>query len=204
VTNVQKALDLLNAVAPAVESLACHQQQCDDDGVMVIVSRQAVDETVNAVNDAVIALSKPALSQPAQAPALPIGPVELKPITMNDIRLHAGEGKLRAQDVLAAANAVLRMRQSNLPQSLRGEPQAPPRSVQGGIPTEAELATAYNFLLEKPSTSYIQRKMGIGYNHACAIMETLENEGAISLPDANGKRVTLSRPHQQVTKEDQS
>lgn len=33
-----------------------------------------------------------------------------KPITMSDIRLVAGEGKLSASDVLAAANAVLRTR----------------------------------------------------------------------------------------------
>ena len=33
-----------------------------------------------------------------------------KPITMSDIRLAAGEGNLSAHDVLAAANAVLRMR----------------------------------------------------------------------------------------------
>ena len=33
-----------------------------------------------------------------------------KPITMNDIRLCAGEGKLSAHAVLDAANAVLRQR----------------------------------------------------------------------------------------------
>lgn len=35
-----------------------------------------------------------------------------KPLTMSDIRLVAGEGKLTAHDVLAAANAVLRRRLS--------------------------------------------------------------------------------------------
>lgn len=44
-------LDRLNAIAPAVENLACHQEQCDFDGVMVKVSRQALDEVLNAVND---------------------------------------------------------------------------------------------------------------------------------------------------------
>ena len=78
------------------------------------------------------------------------------------------------------------------------EPAPAPSSVRGGIPTEAELATAYRYLLEKPSTSYIQRKMGIGYNHAAAIMETLENEGAVTAPDRNGKRTTLPRPNQQT------
>ena len=44
-------LDRLNAIAPAVENLASHQEQCDFDGVMVKVSRQALDEVLNAVND---------------------------------------------------------------------------------------------------------------------------------------------------------
>lgn len=34
----------------------------------------------------------------------------IKPITMQDVRLCAGEGKLRAHDVLNGANAVLHMR----------------------------------------------------------------------------------------------
>lgn len=53
----------LNAIAPAVENLACHQEQCDADGVMVKVSRQAVDEVVNTINQLAIDLS--ASSSPA-------------------------------------------------------------------------------------------------------------------------------------------
>lgn len=44
-------LDTLNAVAPAVENLSVHQEQCDRDGVMVKVSRQALNEVLNAVNE---------------------------------------------------------------------------------------------------------------------------------------------------------
>lgn len=36
-------------------------------------------------------------------------------------------------------------------------------------------------------TSYIQRKMGIGYNHAAALMEHLEAE-FITPPDKHGER----------------
>jgi len=46
--------DALEDIAPAVESLASHQVQCDMDGIMVQVSRQAVDEVVNAINAIVI------------------------------------------------------------------------------------------------------------------------------------------------------
>ncbi len=47
----RRVLDILNVVAPAVENLAGHQEQCDMDGVMVKVSRQALDEVLNAVNE---------------------------------------------------------------------------------------------------------------------------------------------------------
>jgi hypothetical protein len=47
----------LDAIAPAIENLARHQEQCDMDGVMVKVSRQALDEVLNAVNNIAIDLS---------------------------------------------------------------------------------------------------------------------------------------------------
>lgn len=47
-------LDILNSVAPAVENLACNQEQADADGCMVKVSRQAVDEVLAAVNEVAI------------------------------------------------------------------------------------------------------------------------------------------------------
>lgn len=46
----QVVFDILNPVAPAVENLACNQVQCDTDGVMVQVSRQALDEVLEAIN----------------------------------------------------------------------------------------------------------------------------------------------------------
>jgi hypothetical protein len=54
--------DILNPVAPAVENLACHQEQCDTDGCMVKVSRQAMDEVLEAINKLAIAAAQDALS----------------------------------------------------------------------------------------------------------------------------------------------
>lgn len=53
--------DKLNAVAPAVEQLASHQIQADADGVMVKVSRQALDEVLETVNSVAIACAAPKL-----------------------------------------------------------------------------------------------------------------------------------------------
>jgi len=55
------------------------------------------------------------------------------------------------------------------------------------------LAQALRFVLEKPSTSYVQRMLGIGYNHACEIMEHFEAEGVISQRDPFGHRKILSQ-----------
>lgn len=54
--------DILNPVAPAVENLACHQEQCDMDGVMVKVSRQALCEVLEAVNQLATAAAQDALA----------------------------------------------------------------------------------------------------------------------------------------------
>ena len=43
----------------------------------------------------------------------------------------------------------------------------------------------------KASTSYVQRRLGIGYNRAATIIERMELEGVISAPNAAGKREVL-------------
>lgn len=78
-------LDKLNAIAPAVENLACHQEQCDFDGVMVKVSRQALDQVLNAVNDlAVSFVTAPATEQPSEAQ--PSAPDVREAIARADVR----------------------------------------------------------------------------------------------------------------------
>ncbi len=44
---------------------------------------------------------------------------------------------------------------------------------------------------KKPTISYIQRRLGIGYNKAAGFMERMEQEGIVSPPDANNKRHIL-------------
>lgn len=78
-------------------------------------------------------------------------------------------------------------------------------SVEGGIPgaispaaakesKDADLYTqAKEFVIrdKKPTISYIQRRLGIGYNKAASLMERMEEEGIVSAPDANNKRHVL-------------
>jgi S-DNA-T family DNA segregation ATPase FtsK/SpoIIIE len=44
---------------------------------------------------------------------------------------------------------------------------------------------------KKPTISYVQRRLGIGYNKAAGFMERMEREGIVSGPDANNKRHIL-------------
>ena len=44
---------------------------------------------------------------------------------------------------------------------------------------------------KKPTISYLQRRLGIGYNKAATLIERMENEGVVSAPDAGGKRHIL-------------
>ncbi|MCW5690615.1 MAG: hypothetical protein KIT76_18880, partial [Pseudolabrys sp.] len=43
----------------------------------------------------------------------------------------------------------------------------------------------------KASTSYIQRRLQIGYNRAASLMERMENEGIIGQANHAGKREIL-------------
>ena len=44
---------------------------------------------------------------------------------------------------------------------------------------------------KKPTISYIQRRLAIGYNKAATLIERMETDGIISSPDASGKRHIL-------------
>ena len=41
---------------------------------------------------------------------------------------------------------------------------------------------------KKASTSYVQRKLRIGYNRAANLIERMEDEGVVSAQDRNGRR----------------
>jgi S-DNA-T family DNA segregation ATPase FtsK/SpoIIIE len=44
---------------------------------------------------------------------------------------------------------------------------------------------------KKASTSYIQRRLQIGYNRAASLMERMEQEGIVGAPNHAGKREIL-------------
>jgi Ftsk gamma domain len=54
-------------------------------------------------------------------------------------------------------------------------------------------AAAVNFVLrdKKCSTSYIQRRLSVGYNKAASLVERMEQEGVVGSPNHSGKRAIL-------------
>ena len=52
----------------------------------------------------------------------------------------------------------------------------------------AQLVTEHN----NASTTFLQRKLQLGYNHAATIMEALERAGVVSAPNTVGKRTVLA------------
>ena len=54
--------------------------------------------------------------------------------------------------------------------------------------SNAEIKAALAFIREKPSTSYLQRKMHIPYTHAKRLMELFEADGTVSPPNSAGVR----------------
>lgn len=45
--------------------------------------------------------------------------------------------------------------------------------------------------IKKASTSYIQRKLRIGYNRAAILIERMEDEGVVTPPDRVGRREVI-------------
>jgi len=66
-----------------------------------------------------------------------------------------------------------------------------------GMASEAEGADLYQQAVQvvtrdrKASTSYIQRRLQIGYNRAASLMERMEKEGIVGQPNHSGKREIL-------------
>ncbi len=72
------------------------------------------------------------------------------------------------------------------------EPEALPDDEFGGSGDDLYDKAVHIVLTDKKaSTSYIQRRLAIGYNRAATLIERMEQEGVISGPNHAGKREIL-------------
>jgi S-DNA-T family DNA segregation ATPase FtsK/SpoIIIE len=108
------------------------------------------------------------------------------------VRVHGAY--VSDEEVVAFADAL---REEGAPNYVEGITDAPPQSeiAQGGTGTGEEdlydRAVAIVMRDGKASTSYIQRRLSIGYNRAADLIERMEREGLISAANGVGKREIL-------------
>jgi S-DNA-T family DNA segregation ATPase FtsK/SpoIIIE len=93
------------------------------------------------------------------------------------------------------------LRKQGEPVYVQGVTETPPGSETKSISDRADQAgdlydRAVALVLRdrKASTSYIQRRLAIGYNRAADLIERMERDGLISAANAVGKREILSGP----------
>jgi len=72
------------------------------------------------------------------------------------------------------------------------EDEAPRKGGSGGDSGDL-YASAVDIVLKdrKPTTSYLQRRLGIGYNRAASLIERMEQEGIVGAPGRTGRREIL-------------
>lgn len=60
------------------------------------------------------------------------------------------------------------------------------------LDSQYERAVGILVISKRASTSFLQRRLGIGYNAAARLMERAEDEGIVSRPNHVGKREVLA------------
>ena len=82
---------------------------------------------------------------------------------------------------------------------------APAKAAAGEDPDDLfDRAVAIVHRDQKASTSYLQRRLSIGYNRAADLIERMEREGLISVADAVGRRRVLMGQADEQSSEQQA
>jgi len=75
------------------------------------------------------------------------------------------------------------------------EPEEMPDMEASGGDSLYDQAVAIVTRDGRASTSYVQRRLSIGYNRAARLIEQMEEQGVISPPNHAGKREILAGKH---------
>jgi S-DNA-T family DNA segregation ATPase FtsK/SpoIIIE len=85
-------------------------------------------------------------------------------------------------------------------QPIPGLPGEDEGGIGGGVPEDAEQDALYDEAVRivtrerKPSISYVQRRLKIGYNRAARLIEAMETAGLVGPLQSNGAREVLAPP----------
>lgn len=119
-------------------------------------------------------------------------PVRIHGAFIDDNELTRIGDFLRSQGAPEYVDGVTDEAGEGVAADMAGIPGAIPGG--GGADKEADLYERAKECVirdKKPTISYIQRRLQIGYNKAAGFMERMEQDGIVSAPDANNKRHIL-------------
>ena len=117
-----------------------------------------------------------------------------------------GQSPQRVQGCMVEESEVLRvvdeLKSKGAPEYIEGVTDSDEGSASGGgqgfgLQKSGEIDPLYDQAVsivveeKRASTSYVQRRLGIGYNRAANLLERMEADGIVSKPNAAGKREIL-------------
>lgn len=122
---------------------------------------------------------------------------------MNDFRIRPWEGGaklgieiwgtenvMQVADAVKLAHAIL-AEAGDLGANVRPEPTAPRQLSLEEIEVAYLEAVALVRSTGKASTSFVQRRLSIGYNTAARMVDRMEAEGVVTRPDRDGRRSVI-------------
>jgi DNA segregation ATPase FtsK/SpoIIIE, S-DNA-T family len=124
-------------------------------------------------------------------------PVRVHGAFVSDAEVHRVVGSLKSANGPTYINEIL----SGPTGAIPGLPGEDGEDEEGGDPEQDALYDeAVKIVVEsrKPSISYVQRRLKIGYNRAARMLESMENAGLVSPLQSNGSReVLVPNPNQE-------
>ena len=115
---------------------------------------------------------------------------------VSDDEVEAVVSALRAQGEAVHVEALVRQLEASSGEAF-GTPSSPTRATAADDLFERAVALVHRD--GKASTSYIQRRLGIGYNRAAGLIERMEAEGLVSPADAAGRRRVLTHAENEAS-----
>ena len=119
----------------------------------------------------------------------------------NTIRIHGAF--VSEKEIENVVNFIKNQAKPNYVKNITVTPQAPDTRAMSAIDraalkesqNEDLYSQAVEIILrsERPSISFLQRQLGIGYNKSANLIEKMEAQGILSKPDSTGKRVLLTK-----------
>lgn len=124
---------------------------------------------------------------------------------MGDMLFMAGGGRLRRvhgpfvsdNEVAKVVSFLKKQGQPDYVEAVTAEPEESAEKKEGGAASDTlyDQAVAIVTRDNRASTSYVQRRLSIGYNRAATLIEKMEEQGVISAPNHAGKRDVLAGKH---------